>query len=318
LIQRIRSHPAPRPNRPYLVIAGETAVGKSEVAIGVAERLSGEIVIADSRQVYRGLDIGTAKPSTEERARVAHHLLDVVDVGEPYTAADFARDARSAIVEIEERGGVAVVCGGTGFYLSALAGALDDLPVVSPDTRARLSAIPLESRHARLAEVDPEAAARLHPHDRQRIERALVFWLETGAPISSRQRGGEPALAHVGVRVTRPRPEIHARIEARLDRMLSRGLEEEARGFWARGFSPDSPGLDTIGYQEWWPYFEGTIDRATVRARILAATRQYAKRQATWFRHQGSYEAIPAEMAVEEIPRVWRAAVSEHATEGGR
>jgi tRNA dimethylallyltransferase len=311
LIQRPDA--APRPRRPYLVIGGETGVGKSEIAIAVAERLNGEIVIADSRQVYLGLDIGTAKPTRTEGARVPHHLIDVVEVGEPYTAADFARDARQAIVGIEERGKLAVLCGGTGFYLAALAGSLDDLPAVSSAARARLATISIEERHPRLAEVDPESAARLHPHDRHRVDRALGFWLDTGVAISSRQDGGEPVLAHVALRIVRPRAEVRARIEARLDHMLEHGLEEEARVFWARGLSPEVPGLDTIGYQEWWPYFEGEIDRATVRSRILVATHQYAKRQATWFRHQGDYQPIPAESAVETILSVWRIGASEPA-----
>jgi len=297
---------APHPARPYLVVAGETAAGKSEIALEVAERLGGEIVIADSRQVYRGLDIGTAKPTFEDRARVRHHLLDRVEVGEPYTAADFAREARAAIVDIESRGLLAVVCGGTGFYLAALAGALDPMPALSPGARGRLAAIPLPERHAALVEVDPEAGRRIHPGDAQRVERALGFWLETGEPLSAWQRGGEEPLPHVAVRIVRPRAEIHARVEQRLDSMLAAGLVEEVRSLRDSGLTAEDPGLDTIGYQEWWPYFEGAIELVEARRRILVATLRYAKRQATWFRHQGEYRPVPADAGAEGVIAVWR------------
>jgi len=298
--------------RAYLVIAGETAVGKSEVALAVAERLGGEIVIADSRQVYRGLDIGTAKPGSDDRARVPHHLVDVVDVGTSYSAGDYERDAGAAIDAIHARGGTAVVCGGTGFYLAALAGGLDPLASVSDEASARAAEVPAERRREILAEVDARSAERIHSGDSQRIERALAFWFETGEPLSAWQKGGGAPRAHVAVRLVRDREEIRERIEARLDRMLAAGLEEEVRGFHARGFSPADPGLDGIGYQEWWSYFEGEIDHGEVRRRILAATRRYAKRQATWFRHQGAYAPVAGEGAPEEAARrvleLWRAA----------
>jgi tRNA dimethylallyltransferase len=295
------------PRLPFLVIAGATATGKSEIALEVAARLGGEIVIADSRQVYRGLDIGTAKPSRAERARVPHHLIDVVDVGRPYNAADYARDARAALRAIEERGRVGIVCGGTGFYVAALVGSLDELPGPPADARGRLESVPAADRYAVLAGVDPAIAERLHPRDRQRIDRALSFWYQTGEPLSAWQRGGAATpLACVGVAITRPRNEVHARIDGRLDRMLAAGLEDEARGFWEAGRTPADPGLDTIGYQEWWPYFEGEIERDEVRDRILAATRQYAKRQATWFRHQGAYRRVAADQGVEAVLAAWR------------
>lgn len=295
-----RPEAVPRPAEPYLVVAGPTAVGKSAVATALAERLGGEIVVADSRQVYRGIDIGTAKPTPAERERVPHHLVDVVDLGEPFTAADFAALARTAIAGIEARGRVAVVVGGTGFYLAALAGALDpiDEDVSEADrtaARDRLEAIPEARRHTRLAEVDPVAAEGLHPNDRQRVDRALEVWLATGEPISARWSGGEARpLPHVAVRLTRPRAELHRRIEARLGRMLAAGLEAEARALWEAGRSPEEPGFDTIGYQEWWPHFEGRAGHDEVVRRILVATRRYAKRQETWFRGRGDYAAVEA------------------------
>lgn len=300
-----------RPRDPYLVVAGPTAVGKSGVAMAVAERLGGEIVIADSRQVYRGLDIGTAKPTGEERFRVPHHLVDVVDVGEPYTAADYCADARRAIAEIQGRGRVAVVCGGTGLYLRALARGLDPIAGDASDADREAAAawvarIPPERRHARLADVDPATAARLHPNDRQRVERALEVFHLTGRPLSAHWKGGDAEpLAPVAVRLSRPRVELHHRIARRLDAMIEAGLEAEARRLWEAGWTPDQPGLDTIGYQEWWPYFEGEIGREEVRRRILVGTRRYAKRQETWFRVQDDYRRLEAEAGVDAVLRAW-------------
>lgn len=294
---------------PYLVIAGATAVGKSAVALEVAERLDGEIVIADSRQVYRSLDIGTAKPTPVERRRVPHHLVDKVELGVRYTAGDYARDARDAILEIQRRGGVAVVCGGTGFYLAALAGALDPIdedagPGERASARDRMTRIPAAERRAALAELDPESALRLATGDSQRIDRALEVYFLTGRTLSDLHRGGSPAPAHLAVRLARPRVELHRRIERRLRAMLEAGLEEEARRLHAAGWTLEDPGLDTIGYREWWPFFEGRASREAVVRDILVATRAYAKRQETWFRHQGGYRPRPPEAGA--VLEAWR------------
>lgn len=297
---------------PYLVVAGPTGVGKTGVSIEVAEALGGEIVVADSRQVYRGLDLGTAKPTPEERARVPHHLLDIVDVGMPFDAAGWSRLARRAIEEIASRDRVPIVCGGTGFYLEALAGGLDPMgeasdPARLEKARRRLATIPEERRAERLAEVDPDAAVRLHPHDHQRIDRALEVWLATGRPWSTFHRGGdERDRPHLAFRLERPREELHARIESRLEAMLEAGLEAEARAQYEAGRDPSEPGLDTIGYQEWWPRFEGHWSREEVRRAIVVATRRYAKRQETWFRNRGSYRPVPAREAAARIVPAWR------------
>ena len=295
----------------YLVVAGPTAVGKTAVALDVAEELSGEIVIADSRQVYRGLDIGTAKPGAEERARVPHHLLDVVALGERYTAADFARQAGEAIEGIRSRGRVPVVCGGTGLYLAALARALDPIEEETEDAeraaaRARVAAIPVAERFAALGEVDPHSAERLHAADRQRVDRALEVWFLTGEQLSIRQTGGGAPRSHMAVRLERHRTELAERIDERLESMLHAGLEREARGLWEAGWTPHDPGLDTIGYQEWWPYFEGARGREQTIDAIRLATRHYAKRQTTWFRNQGAYRAVPAEGAGPLVAELWR------------
>lgn len=297
----------------YLVVAGATAVGKSEVALELAEALGGEIVSADSRQVYRELEIGVAKPDAADRARAPHHLLDVVDLGHRYTAADFAADAVSAIEGIRSRQRVPIACGGTGLYLAALAGALDPIDggadaAARAEARSRMEAIPVGERFEALRRVDPRAVVRLQARDRQRVDRALEVWFLTGAPLSSQQAGGSGGRPHLAVRLERPRPELLARIDRRLEAMLDAGLESEARALWEAGWTPDDPGLDTIGYQEWWPCFEGRRSRADTVEEIRAATRQYAKRQATWFRNQGAYAPLPADGAASRIADLWRAA----------
>ncbi|MEJ2152368.1 MAG: tRNA (adenosine(37)-N6)-dimethylallyltransferase MiaA [Gemmatimonadota bacterium] len=297
----------------YLVIAGPTAVGKTDVAIAIAQQLNGEIVIADSRQVYRGLDIGTAKPTANDRRAVPHHMIDVVDVGAPYSAADYARGARSAIADIQGRGRTVVVCGGTGFYLAALAGQLDPLDGGSPSedrarVRSRIETIPKRERHTALTAVDPATAARLHPHDNQRVERALEVYLLTGEPLSKQVTGGHDVRPHVAVWLTRPRVELHQRIEERLAAMLDLGLENEVRRFFDAGLSPEIAGLDTIGYQEWWPFFTGQHSRDDVVREIGRATRRYAKRQETWFRNQGDYQTAPAAGGVENVLAIWESA----------
>lgn len=293
---------------PLLVIAGATAVGKSAVALAVAERVGGEILAADSRQVYRRLDVGTAKPGAEERARVPHHLLDLVDPGEPWSAADWARAAAAAIADVRARGRVPVVCGGTGFYLAALVNGLDEIPAVDPAAADRLAAVPGEERHAWLERVDPEAAGRIHPNDLQRVDRALGVWLTTARPMSAFRSGSGPGRPHVAIRLVRSRAALRERIDARLERMLEAGLEAEARALWEEGWSPTDPGLDTIGYQEWWPRFEGRAGREDAVRAIRTATRRYAKRQDTWFRNQGDYRAVPADGAVGRVLEIWEEA----------
>lgn len=294
---------------PWLVIAGPTAVGKSEVALAIAERLGGEIVVADSRQVYRRIDVATAKPTKAERGRVPHHLIDVVDIGTPYSAGDFARDAARAIAAIQSRDQVAVATGGTGLYLAALAGGLDPLEddtQARTDARERVRSIPVEDRHAALARVDCTSANRIHANDRQRVDRALEVYYLTGEPLSELQRAKREKRPHLAICLTRPRREIRQRIQSRFQKMVEEGLEEEARQLWEEGWSPVDPGVDTIGIQEWWPYFEGEVSHRRVGERIVTATARYAKRQMTWFRHQGAYAMVDAEEGVEYALHEWR------------
>lgn len=303
---------------PYLVVGGPTAVGKTAIALEAAERLGGEIVVADSRQVYRGIEIGTAKPTAEERVRVPHHLIDEVDVGCLYSAGHWARDARRAIARIRSRGGLPIVCGGTGFYLQALADGLDPIaedadPTERAAARARVAAIPAQVRHGELVRLDPASAARLHPHDLQRVGRALEVRFLTGRPLSELQTGGGERLPHVAVRLHRPRAELRRRIAKRLEAMLGAGLEAEARDLWEAGWTPADPGLDTIGYREWWPFFEDRRSREEAVRRILVATRRYAKRQETWFRRRSEYRPVGAEDGAAGVVAVWERSLAESA-----
>ncbi|HEY2386678.1 MAG TPA: tRNA (adenosine(37)-N6)-dimethylallyltransferase MiaA [Candidatus Binatia bacterium] len=280
--------------RRVLALVGPTASGKTEVALALAERLGAEIVGADSRQVYRYLDIGTAKPSAAERARVGHHMVDVAEPDEIFDAARFRRAALAAIDDIASRGRPVIVCGGTGLYLRALLRGLFPAPPRAPELRARLHA--LEERepgalHRRLARVDPDAAARLHPNDLLRVVRALEVEALTGRPISAWQGehrfpGGELDALVLGCH--RPADELAARIEARCDAMLAAGLLDEIAALWARGFGAELPSMQSVGYREMGAHLSaqraaGAADLAAARGAFVRATRRLAKRQRTWF-----------------------------------
>jgi tRNA dimethylallyltransferase len=280
--------------RRVVAIVGPTASGKTDVALVLAERLGAEIVSADSRQVYRHLDVGTAKPTAAERARVPHHVLDVAEPDEIFDAARFRRAALAAIDDVAGRGRPVIVCGGTGLYLRALLRGLFPAPPRAPELRARLHAI--EERepgalHRRLARVDPDAAARLHPNDLLRVVRALEVEALTGRPISASQSEHRFAGGEIDARVLgchRPADELGARIETRCDAMLAAGLLDEIAGLWARGFGPELPSMQSVGYREMGEYLReqrasGAADLAAARAAFARATRRLAKRQRTWF-----------------------------------
>ena len=281
------------PDAPLIVVAGPTASGKSALALRLARERGGEIVSCDSQQVYRGLDLGTAKPSAAERAAVPHHLLDVADPRESYSAAEFARAARLALDDIRARGRLAIVAGGTGLYLRALLHGLFEGPSRDDALRARLERIASRRGDARLhrllARVDPAAARRIAPRDRVRVVRALEVYFRTGRPISEEHRGGGAPLAGfrpflVGLAPDRAR--LRDAVAARTRRMLADGLVDEVRGLLAAGVPADARPLQAIGYRQAMAVVRGERTEAQAELEIVAATMRFAKRQMTWFRHQ--------------------------------
>jgi len=269
-----------------LVIGGPTGSGKSDLAVRLAEEIGGEIVNADSMQVYRGLDIGTAKPPPEDLARVAHHLLDIVSPDQEFTASDFRREATAAIADIHGRGRKAIVVGGTGLYIRALLDGLVDSPTGDPELRRRFDGVPGEELLRCLALVDPETAQRLHQNDRVRIVRALEVYTQTGRPISAFRSehafsGDYYDTLKMAIRVERQ--ELYRRIELRVEKMLQDGLVDEVRSLMERGYRRELKSMRSIGYKEIAAYLAGetTLDEAV--ALIKRDTRRYAKRQMTWF-----------------------------------
>jgi len=277
---------------PVVLLMGPTASGKSAVALELAARLPIEIVSVDSAQVYRGMDIGTAKPDGETRARVRHHLLDLIDPDQAYSAARFRIDALAAIADIRARGRVPLLVGGTMLYFKALREGLSDLPPANAAVRARLDTRAADegwrSLHAELARLDPATAARLDPTDSQRIQRALEVYELSGRPISALQ-GARREPADAGflslALVPQDRAELHRRIANRFDAMLAAGLVDELSGLRQR-FRLDAsmPSMRCVGYRQAWQFIDGVCDRDELRARGAAATRQLARRQLTWLR----------------------------------
>jgi len=305
------AEPAPR----CVCLTGPTACGKTELALGLAEHLPLEIVSMDSAMVYRGLDIGTAKPSTAVRARVPHHLVDIVEPTEAYSAGRFARDALSAIREIGARGRLPLLVGGTLLYLRALRDGLATLPRADASLRTELDdegrAHGWPALHARLRLVDPAAAARIAPTDRQRIQRALEVHALTGRPLTELQRGAAAApdleIATIAL-VPDDRGVLARRIEQRFDTMVESGFVTEVQNLRARGdLTPQLPALRAVGYRQIWGYLEGAYDWPEARRRALVATRQLAKRQLTWLRGDVVSERWSADrpgLAAEFLARV--------------
>ena len=274
---------------PLLVIAGPTGVGKTAAAVALGARLPIEVVSADSRQVYRGMDVATGKPAAEERAAVRHHLIDVVDPDDTYDAARFARDARAAIDAIRARGRMPVVVGGTGFYIRALVRGLDPATPADPAFRAELTAIAAsEGRqvlHARLAAAAPTVARRLHPNDHVRVIRALEL-VRAGSPAGVSQTrwrapAADPNVVYVGLTADRAR--LDERLRRRAAAMVEAGLEDEVRRLLARGYSPALPAMQGIGYREFARVVAGDLTREEALRLMQRDTLRYARRQWTWF-----------------------------------
>jgi len=269
-----------------IAIVGPTASGKSALAMRVAERMGGEIVSADSRQVYRGMDIGTAKPTIEERARIPHHLVDIVDPGERYDVLRYQRDGRAVLAGIRARGRVALVVGGTGLYVRAL---LDGLELASlphdPEVRARLESEDPATLHERLRAMDPNAASRVDPRNRRRLVRYLEVATIAGGPVP-RVRGAPLAALRIGLRP--PREVLVAAIERRVRDMVGQGVLDEARSLVARGIDPRLPSMSAHGYVHWAALLRGEIDLETAIARTARDVRAYSRRQMTWFRRDAA------------------------------
>lgn len=273
---------------------GPTASGKTALAIDFAQRFNGEIVSVDSALVYRGLDIGSAKPDASERAGIPHHLIDIREPEQAYSAGDFAADARAAVESVLARGRLPLLVGGTGLYFRALLGGLSAMPASEPAIRAELEAEAAErgwaALHAQLNSVDPAAAARIRPSDPQRITRALEVWRVSGRPISAWQADA-PASPRPPWRVLKlvlapaDRALLHARIAARFERMLAQGFLDEVRSLLQRpGLHADLPAMRAVGYRQAWRHLQGDTSAKQFLDEGIAATRQLAKRQLTWLR----------------------------------
>jgi len=278
---------------PVIVVVGPTAAGKSALAMAIAGWCDGEVVSADAFQVYRGLDIGTAKEGADATAAVPHHCIDLVDPDEHYTAGRYAADAAAAVADIHARGRVAVVAGGSGFYIRALVEGLAPLPPY--DGRWRMALEAVEARRGMpflfgmLEALDPVWAAAVGATDRQRLYRGIEVTLRAGTPMSTllQQRDrGAPQYQAEWIALTFPRPLLYARIEARVDAMLAAGWLEEVQGLRAAGYSNESPGMRAIGYRELCAHLAGEFSLEEARQQVIRATRRYAKRQLTWFRGQ--------------------------------
>lgn len=298
---------------PIVVVLGATATGKTGLGIELAEALDGEVINADALQVYRRLDIGTAKPTPDERSRVPHHLLDILEPEEPFSAGAFARHARTAIDDIEARGRVPVVVGGSGLYLRALIEGLAPLPPVDRTVREaldrRIEEEGLAALYRELCTRDPETAERLAPGDRQRISRALEIVLGTGRRQSDwiRERPfGQAPLAAVRIGLTMPRSILYDRLADRVHGMVERGWVAEVEALLDEGVDPDVPAFQAIGYRQMVAHLRHDSSLRAAIDETIHVTRRYAKRQSTWFRREPDVFWVPALELPASIPSLLR------------
>ncbi len=280
-------------------LLGPTASGKSEVVLELARRLPVEIVSMDSAQVYRGMDIGTAKPGAAERAAVPHHMIDLIDPDQSYSSGRWRSEAALVVSQIFHREKIPLIVGGTMLYYRTLIGGLDALPQADPALRAEIDAEAARcgwpALHAELEKVDPRSAHRIARQDSQRIQRALEVWRLTGKPLSALQGVSQQQLPFQlkGFAILPQREVLHERIARRFDAMLAAGLIEEVKQLRARHrLAPAMPSMRAVGYRQVWEYLEGAIDEAQLRDRAVAATRQLAKRQFTWLRSLPGLEPV--------------------------
>ena len=274
---------------PLILIVGPTAVGKTELAIQLAERLNGEIVSADSRLFYRGMDIGTAKPTREELARVPHHLIDIADPDEILSLAVFQQKARETIADIHTRKKMPFLVGGTGQYIRAVTEGWNP-PEVKPDERLRNELEKLKQEkdiywlHEKLKNLDPPAAEKIDPRNYRRTIRALEVILTTGRKFSEQRGQSESAYHLIPIGLTRPRPELYERVDQRIDAMFANGFLEEVKTLLDRGYSPSLPTMSAIGYRECIRVISGEISEEQAKAEIKRTTRIFVRRQANWFK----------------------------------
>lgn len=274
---------------PLVVILGPTAVGKTEISVQLAKALDGEIISADSRLFYRGMDIGTAKPTVTDRNRVPHYLIDVTQPDEPWSLALFQRAAREAIAEIQRRGKLPFLVGGTGQYIRAVTEGWQP-PPQQPDPRLRLALeqwavdISPAGLHSRLAVIDPDAAGRILPGNLRRTVRALEVIFSTGQRFSIQQRKTGSSYTVLQIGLTRPRVELYSRIDTRIETMLQNGIVDEVQQLLSQGYSPELPGLSAIGYRELGAYVRGELTLEEAITQMKRLTRQFVRRQANWFK----------------------------------
>jgi tRNA dimethylallyltransferase len=306
----------------FLAILGPTASGKSALGLALAERLGGEIVCCDSQQVYVGMDVGTAKPTAAERARVPHHALDLVRPDEPFHAARWAEVARTAIAAIHGRGRLPIVVGGTGLYYRALVAGLFEAPPSDPAIRARhqdrATREGVPALHAALTAVDPEAAAAIRPNDLVRISRALEVFEQTGVPISTLRRQAAPPgdLTPVVLRLDPTLDTLRARIAARVAEMLAAGFLDEVRALRDAGYGPACKPLQALGYRQLGAVLDGTVTLAEATAQTIQATVQYARRQRTWFRSEAAALRLDVPPALEPALEAAARALEEREAAG--
>lgn len=280
------------PRKP-IIILGPTSVGKSKYALNLAHKISGEIISADSMQVYRHMDIGTAKPSLSERNSIPHHLIDVIDPDKEWTVSLFVQMAKAKIEEIGERDKTAIIVGGTGLYLWALLNNFS-FPIAPKDTNIRkeLSKKDAPTLHEKLKEIDQESSKRIHPNDKKRIIRALEVFMLTKKPLSQWQKKGPDWERYQLIGLTLPRETLYKKIELRVETMIENGLFDEVRSLLEMGYSPTLPALQAIGYKEAIESFQGKTSLNEAIAKIKKNTRNFAKRQMVWFRRFSNVEWI--------------------------
>jgi tRNA dimethylallyltransferase len=296
-----------------IFIAGPTAVGKSAAAFALAEKIGGEIITVDSMQVYRGLDIGTAKPTADERKKIPHHLIDVCDLNENFDAAQFIRLAQKAVLEIQSRNKIPIFCGGTGLYFKAFLDGLGEAPPADEKLRAELEALPFETLLAELRERDPAAYEKIDKQNPRRVIRAVEVIRLTGKKFSEQRAEWTSQRSEVSGKklfcFTREQNDLHQRINARVDEMFSRGLVEETRALLQSGLAENKFAMQAIGYRQVVEHLNGERNLPDTIELVKIKTRQFSKRQLTWFRRHGNCEWLelsPGDSLDNILPRLIR------------